>query len=201
MTPRFVVAQVGHTGSGYTAALFTAAGIPTGHEAWFNPLGERDPAVVGDSSWCAHLELERFDGLVFHQVREPLLVLRSLLDEGIGTDWDTPYTRLRHQIIGGSSDDPLTDAMRCWVVMNGRAEKFSILRWRVEDIDDDVVFEVAETIGWRLDPEQVAAAVAATSKTTNKHHIPKPDLGWDDLPRGPWLTRLLEQAARYGYDV
>lgn len=200
MAPRFVVAQVGRTGSGYTAQVLTAAGIRTGHEAWWNPHGVREPWIVGDSSWCAVPFLPGFDGITFHQVREPLATLRSLIDEGIGTDWDTPYTRLRHNIIGGPSGNPLLDVIKVWVTMNDAIEPFARKRFKVEDFDASLVVEIGRSIGLTISPQKAAEAIDSVPNTYNKHHIPD-EFGWDALPRGEWFDRLVEMSTEYGYDL
>lgn len=86
--PAFVVTGCGRSGTGYLAALLTAAGRPCGHEAFFQP----DTLVVppafraprGDASWLAAPFVSRLPRgtVVVHLVRDPLEVVRSHL--GIG---------------------------------------------------------------------------------------------------------------------
>lgn len=84
----FVVTGCGRSGTGYVAALLSAAGRSCGHEAIFRPDTEWVPttfrAPAGDASWLAApfvLRLPR-GSVVVHLVRDPLEVVRSHL--GIG---------------------------------------------------------------------------------------------------------------------
>src|SRR5215510_14389698 len=74
---RFLVVGSGRSGTRYASELFTALDIPCGHEAMFT--GGHQGELVGDASFGAVAFLDRFTGQVFHQVRHPLAVLRSIL--------------------------------------------------------------------------------------------------------------------------
>lgn len=198
--PRFVVAQTGHSASGYTSRVFTQAGIRTGHEDWFRPYRRRVRGLVGDSSWCAVAELERYRGIVFHQVRDPLRVLRSLSMDVFDEFGNGRYARLRWRLMGGSAGDQVVDAMWCWIVFNQTTERHAVMRWRVEDLDLTVLRDVAAVAGVPLDLEVARAAVDATPRDVNRHH----EHGawtWADLPDGPLRERIMSMSAAYGYPV
>jgi hypothetical protein len=199
--PRFVVAQTGHSASGYTARVFTDAGIRTGHEDWFRPFRRRMRDLDGDSSWCAIPYLGRYQGVVFHQVREPLATLRSLAATAAAppTGPKPRYRRLSAKALGLQAADPVVHAMRRFVIFNSIAEQHAVLPWRVEDLDVLTIQQVGEIVGVRVDPGRAAEALDATSRSVNKHDVPD-DFGWDELPRGPLLDHGLSMTQRYGYD-
>lgn len=83
-----MVTGLSRSGTQYTATLLAKAGINCGHEKVFGPwsgvLHLRDPfsvhpSIHGDSSFMAvpYLDRLREGDWVFHQVREPLAVIRS----------------------------------------------------------------------------------------------------------------------------
>lgn len=201
--PRFLVAQVGRTGSGYTAAVLTAAGIPCGHEEWFNPTGARRPGLLGDSSWPATADLAagRYDGIVFHQVREPLVTLASLREEGVGTAYGSPYLGLRYGLCGLPSGDPFEDVLRVWVTMNDLIEKASPrMRWQVEELDTAILARIAGEVGIVIDAARAVEALEEIPRDVNAHGVPAEHYRvWDDYPAGAWRDRALELARAYGY--
>lgn len=77
-----MVTGSGRSGTGYTAALLSAAGIHCGHEALFQPRTRSVPDFGtwdGDASWLAAPFLDRLPPgtPVVHQVRDPVEVVTS----------------------------------------------------------------------------------------------------------------------------
>jgi len=102
----FVVTGCARSGTTYMAALLSGLGLRLGHEVVFGPRtrgftdwGDRH----GDSSWLAAPFLDQIeDALVFHQLRHPLKVVRSLVgvrffaDRGpLFLQADDAYTRVK----------------------------------------------------------------------------------------------------------
>src|SRR5690349_10525286 len=134
----FLVVGSGRSGTRYAAELFTALGIPCGHEAMFAEP-DRRATLVGDASFGAVAFLPEFEGVVFHQVRHPLAVLRSILATGFFTDPGT-YVAYRELIEATLPDitrlaSPIEKAMHYIVGWNRLCEEAASLRWRVEDLD------------------------------------------------------------------
>jgi hypothetical protein len=79
----FVVTGTARSGTTYMAALLGGLGLDLGHEDLFGPRTRSFDGwhgKLGDSSWLAAPFLgDLGDALVFHQVRHPLKVARSLL--------------------------------------------------------------------------------------------------------------------------
>ena len=93
MKLKFVAVGSGRSATKYISAVFSQIGISCGHESYRNALhpGQNDVSsaaikllenglsgVYGEASFAVVPFLERFDGVVFHQVRHPLSVLRSV---------------------------------------------------------------------------------------------------------------------------
>lgn len=195
--PRFVIAQTGRSGSSYTARILTAAGIHTGHEDWFRPYRRRIGGLDGDSSWCAAPHLRAFRGIVLHQVRDPLKVIRSLSQAP-----PTPrYQRLRSQVAGPPSGNPLVDALRYWVVFNRIAEQHAVLRWRLEDLDVAVVDAIGQIVGVPADLDAAGRAITETPDNVNAHYRGAGEVAWGDLPDCWWRDEAVSMAGRYGYAV
>lgn len=160
--PRAVIVGVGRHGSGYTAAMLTAAGIDCGHEAWWHPLdGPRTECMV-DSSWCAVPDLlgSRFDGPIVLQVRDPLATITSLVR---APDWG-PYLTMRHGLVP-PCDDPIEFAVDTWCRWT-----LACLRldpWAVWDLDMEPGATEAAQLGEWLDVEVTEPPPIGV---VNRHH-------------------------------
>jgi hypothetical protein len=102
----FVVTGCARSGTTYMAAVLSGLGLRVGHEVVFGP---RVRAFTGwhgqhgDSSWLAAPFLDQIDdALVFHQIRHPLKVVRSLVGVRFFADrgpaflhGDDAYTRAK----------------------------------------------------------------------------------------------------------
>lgn len=192
--PRFVVVGSGRSGTGFIAHVLTAAGIPTGHEAWWNPLGERQEGLVGDASWCAVPELAKYDGLVWHQTRHPLAVIASLAAAPL---WG-PYAELAAPFAESVPEIPYAREAALWVFLNLACENYATRCWQVEEVDAELVEELGGRIGVPVSSSAALEAVSATSVTTNAHHEGRPIM-WGDLPDLPVTACLVGMARRYGY--
>jgi len=164
---KFVVTGTGRSGTGFAAALFTAAGLPCGHEAVFRekpglldrgaprkgakarakePIGRlredlrrRRTMLQGDASWMAAPRLRRFRGVSFLQLRHPLLVVRSF----VGTRFFSDSTQHRAQRSFAAAymqitGDDVFDAMRWWVVWNELGAAWATNVYRIEALDQQV---------------------------------------------------------------
>ncbi|MCB0909178.1 MAG: hypothetical protein KDB63_18895 [Nocardioidaceae bacterium] len=105
----FVVTGCARSGTTYMAALLSGIGLRVGHEVVFGPRTRRFEGWQGqhgDSSWLAAPFLDQIDdALVFHQVRHPLKVVKSLVgvrffaDRGqIFLQGDDAYTRAKWKV-------------------------------------------------------------------------------------------------------
>lgn len=193
--PRFVISGSGRAGTGYIAAVLGAAGIVCGHEAWFNPQGEQTSGLVGDASWCAVPDLGGYQGIVWHQTRHPLRVIASLAARPL---WG-PYADLAAELVGVDPAGALEAATALWVATNEACERHATRRWQVEEVDDDLILELAARLGVLVDPVAAKAAVNDTPLDVNAHNDAGVEVGWADLPDTPVAARAVQLAVRYGY--
>jgi len=186
------VIGTGRSGSGYIARVLSEAGARCGHESWFNPLDERAPGLLGDSSWCAVPDLDGFAGAVFHQVRHPLDVISSLVK---APDWG-PYLDVRARLMR-LDDDPLRRAIDTYIDWNLACEQRTRFRWQVEHLTGELVAAIADEA--RVPVANPHAAVASVPHDFN-FHGPGERLGWGQLGDHRRFE-LYEMADRYGYPV
>lgn len=200
--PRFVIVGTGRSGTRYISRVLSAAGIRCGHEDWWTITGTRAIRLLGDASWLALFNLDGFRGHVYHQVRDPIEVIASLATTSMNPEWRERHPkshafhayRSEYVTFGG---DPLVDAMQFVDVYLTEAERVAERTWRVEDVDADIIIQIAADIGRRLTRQAVEAACRYVQPTTHsREHEP---LGWDELPEGPLKERLILHAEGYGY--
>lgn len=195
-SPRFVVVGTGRSGTKYTAELLTALGIPCGHERVYTRHDvKKQWGLRGDASWLAVPHLDRFKGVVLHQVRDPLAVVRSFVGIGFFTRENNRFTEYAKGFFEFTGD-PVIDAMRWYVELNERCERHATFRYRVEDFPE-ALDGVLDALGTEVDAERRRAAFALVPPNTNTR--PRSGLGLADLPRGEHLDRLIAIGERYGY--
>ena len=193
---RFVVTGTGRSGTGYASKLFTAAGLPCGHEDYFDvwpAIGEvgvqrdmpmmlirrpyhrvresqrrRRLAIVGDASWMAVPRLVRFKGLSMLQLRHPAKVVRSFLATGFFTDMST-HRRQRGYALRyfGLTGDPIEDALRWWVEWNRRAAQHCDIVFALESLSPELLAGILHRLGVKEPHERSEAAFAAVPRDVN----------------------------------
>lgn len=183
------------------------AALPTG-------FADRD----GDSSflaapWVRDLPKET---VVLHQTRDPLEVIRSHLGIRFFADPPVPSMYLadnhadfvayiaRHcpEVTAESTEE--ARCMRYWVAWNSLISESAAcaglpyFRYRLEDLDRDLVRRMVEALGDEADDALVDDALASVSRTTNSRQRDD-SVGWGDLTEGPAKSALLHAAGAYGY--
>ena len=211
---RFLVTGCGRSGTGYVANLLTALGLPTGHEAIFNPVNLRGDEVVwpeelpGESSWLGAPFLGCLppETVVLHQVREPVAVVRSFLRIRF---FETPSPYLDFAVEHFpelESGPPEERALRYWIGWNQLVELATELgagayhRYRLEDVDAPLVEEILRALDQPLDSDRVREVVEKSPRDYNSRGAKATDtITWSDLERLPLAAEARELAARYGY--
>lgn len=214
--PPFLVTGCGRSGTGYAAALFTALGIPCGHEALFSvgALGSDAPPawpaeVEGESSWlAAPFFLALPPGtVVLHQVREPLAVIRSFARtrffEGRHV-WKRFAERHAPELARGTPLERCVAYWLCWNQLAASAATHAHLvyrRHRLEDLGVERVAQLCEALGRPRSRERIAAAMARVPRDTNTSGVKDGDSAttWASLPRSGAWSELEQLAARWGY--
>lgn len=194
--PRAVIVGTGRSGSGYIAQVLTAAGVPCGHEGWWNPFdGHRAADLLADSSWCAlAIGLDDFDGEVFHQLRHPLDVVSSMAK----TPTDGPYRDLQTRLMPWVPIDPVEYGMLAWFFYVEAAQRRAVLSWRLEDVDVELVQTIAGRLGVEVSEAVAAAALDLVPRDYNRHGD-GPRYDWVDLPAGGLRDQLMAWAKQWGW--
>ena len=195
--PEFVVVGTGRSGTGYISQLLTRLGIKTGHEQWWNPPGDRSPNLIGEASWLAVPHLADYPGRIGLQLRDPLRVMRSLLN---GDLFNLSRTNVYYRYKAAYLDfcgDPILDAAHFIVEWTRLASEHADGVWRLEDLDPDLVSDLTVWAGHPVDKLRVAAAMRTMSPDWNRHN--RIELEWEDLPDHPTIHKLraLAEAGDY----
>jgi hypothetical protein len=200
--PRFVIVGTGRSGTRYISRVLSAAGVRCGHEDWWTIRGTRAIRLLGDASWLALFNLDDFRGHIYHQVRDPIDVISSLAATSMNPEWRArhPTSQAFHahrSQYASSTGDPLIDAMLFVDAYLAEAERVAERTWRVENVDAEVIIQIATDIGRRLTREAAEAALRSVPPTAHsrEHGL----LSWDELPDGPLKERLSLHAEGYGY--
>lgn len=205
----FLVTGLGHSGTKWAALLFSALGHECGHERWHN-FEPYQGMSTPDSSWLAVPNLDRLPAgtRVVHLVRDPLLVLRSMVHIGFLHDGNaghayTAYVR-RHRPEVWNAGDQLARAAafvaRWDVPLEHRESKLL----RIEDAGPDVV---ADTVAWatgqRPSVDRVAEVLHELGTTTNAHiqhhRSAGADVTIEQVAACPHGGEFLARAQRLGY--
>jgi hypothetical protein len=200
---RFLVVGTLRCGTGYTAQVLNRAGIACGHGWIYSTDRVRlypEVELLGDASPLAAPSVRDFDGLVLHQVRDPLKVIGSLLGSARTrnpmAEGAVGAFLARHGAVHG---DPIEDAMGHYVEWNARCERHNgYLRYRIEELDAGFLLRIADLIGQTVDAAAVARAFEAVPTNFNTRY-PLRQLSWSDLPEGSRRDALRRLAGRYGY--
>lgn len=228
MTRRFLITGCGRSGTTFSAELFTRLGCPCAHEEYFGARRPRwiveklaDLGVItlawkmppyGEAAWqaAALLPLLPRDLVVFHQVRHPLDYIRSRHKKG----WVHGHTRhrrlphfpkIRREAFRAL---PLVEQVdliaRFWIDWNELVEtrvgERSYLRYRVEDMNVDLVARMLNMIDFPLERQLVESTLVDLPTDVNTRGSKRQDITWD-LISAPIRKRLEMLATRYGYPL
>jgi hypothetical protein len=178
--PTAAVIGTGRSGTGFMAAVLAAAGLNTGHEAyWHAHVGAKAPNLDVDSSWLALplLETGPWSGRVLHVVRHPVDAIRSLAGGGFfNADLARApypmYARAHCPNVYGRTG--VAAAVEFWCDWNNRCAAVADATVRLEDatgpepVAKAWALTVADTIGLAtVSPDDITAAVSATPTNTN----------------------------------
>ena len=192
----FVVTGTGRSGTGYTARLFSAAGLPCGHEELFTDkpaLGEvgaartgllprikapagrakeslrrRRSPLIGDASWMAAPRLSTFPGVSYLQLRHPLLVVRSFVGTKFFSQPELHHAQWRFaRSFFEPVGDDIVDAMRWWVFWNEIAAGHASMTYAVEGLDVETWTRALEMVGASDAAQRAEQSLAAVPPTVN----------------------------------
>jgi hypothetical protein len=188
----------------YTASLFAALGARLGHEQVFGfpaALGMQDVSWNGweaDVSWLAVPFLPLADTVVIHQLRDPLEFVRSVVgfrflsDERAELDAPQVVRRNAPEVY-----EPATEVERgatLWRIWNERAAPHADFRYRLEDLDVELLLSLCRLVELDVGEEEAARVLDTTAKDINRRRRNE-SVSWEDIE-----PVLGEAAIRYGYE-
>jgi len=215
---RYCVASTPRSGTRYAAALLSKSGLCCGHEQYFcvdKIILQSCLPYFGDSSWLSvpFLHLLPDDAILFHQVRNPIKTIQSCVgpnNKGRFYDYskdrrpESPWFAFHHDHTidweWPDTSDPIAMENHFWCEWHERIEeegrKHRYIRYRVEDMDENVVRVMFSILGQRssYDRQKVRDALGMVSKKTNH----RGDRGKADASIITPRTRKL--AEKYGYE-
>ncbi|MEX2423097.1 MAG: hypothetical protein WD990_03870, partial [Acidimicrobiia bacterium] len=199
--PEHVIIGTGRSGTAYTAALLRATGIRCGHENWWTLAGYKNPSLRldVDASWIATFQLDGYQGGVFHQIRDPIRVLNSLLNGKGGLRGGGRSYEVQAQWVDFTGDD-FTDALLIVTTWLSEAERRAEWTWRLEDVDAALLVEICDRIGRPISIKHAERAISTVATDTNRHVDPsRRRLTWDDLPDSSLKSEAMTISRQYGY--
>ena len=192
-----LVTGCGRSGTLYTATLLKKLGVTCYHEkAFFPPVVELPSWSWAEVAWEGAPYTEQLDVDVFHQLREPIVVIRSFVRTGFFEREDKfrrhVYRYLPH--IQGLS--PVEQAMAYWIEWNAFVVNPKLI-YHVEDFGALEWIELLSELGFRVDPELAAVTLPTNINTIGPYS--DNEYNWDTLPQGELLEKLRNVAREYEY--
>ncbi len=223
----YIVASTPRSGTGYAAKVFSAMGMRCGHEKAFSPGPKKysrpgKPCIWGDASWLATPFLSRCPKttVVLHQLRDPVKSLDSMLARRQIRGKMKPgqkaprgaYTNfLKKHVDNWESDESTQERLvRFWVEWHTLIEESAsssglrYFRYKVEDINKDLLLSIADQVGATVSSEQVGEALRVSTRVNHHAGKAKRINPWAakhlNSNKNAMTERLLSLSAGYGYD-
>jgi hypothetical protein len=198
------------SGTERTSKILTALGHPCGHEVLFGPFTHTPVfgALQGDASWFALPRLEDLpaDVVIFHQVRDPIAVVRSLVGSHMLTE-PSPYVDFiaTHAPEVLAHDDEPSRCMAYWVEWNRRLAGHldrdrPYVRYQVEELTPDVLSQLSGLLGSVQPGETIEQLLAAVPELDDNGSVDM-SASLASLPDGPAKAEMLRLAAELEYEL
>lgn len=221
----YIVASTPRSGTGYAAEVFSAMGMDCGHEEAINPYvkhySKATTGIWGDASWLAAPMLPNFPKttLVLHQLRDPVKSLDSMMTRrqirgkkrGQNAQKGDYSNFLKKHVNDWESDEsPQERLVRFWVTWHTRIEKSAssldlrYFRYRVEDINEDLLLSIAGQVGATVNPIQIEEALSVSTSVNHHQGRAKRIHPWAAQylreNKNEMTEKLLSLRLGYGYD-
>lgn len=219
----FVVTGCARSGTAFASRLMSILGLPCEHEKVFSrravtsgslDLSQPERDRWGESSCMAAPVLDRLPrgAVVFHQVRNPVKVVRSLMGWNMFLRPYNAFSEFTLQHLPEiSPDEPrLRQCMKYWTGWNrlvermGRYDHLVYERYRLEDLsrlETGTLQRVAGLLGHAREADACRRTLEAvpTNYNTRRRHPGDPAVKWSSLPDGEVKDQMRELARSYGY--
>jgi hypothetical protein len=194
---RLLVTGCGRSGTMWTAAALSSAGIDCGHERAFTPGYPDRPARWGTGWWTAEVSGHAApftplpDTYVVRLVRHPINVVTSIIHRRkrgqFGRDERAREFIEKHAPGVTSIEDPIERAATYWVRWNRLVVADETLR--LEDIDQQTVIRLARIINDQ-------ASLTTLPPRLNRTRRAVQPIRWRDIKHVPGLVDAMRE---YGY--
>lgn len=203
---KLLITGCGRSGTGFLAKVLRECGIPATHERLFNPKRSSWPEghEGAESSWLAAPFLKKLpkDVTVFHQIRHPFDVIRSLVGFGFfNGNQRNPYQvfAFRHAPGIRSWKDSLDRSMSYWVFWNLQVERYADVRYQVESLTPKDLREHLLMAGFDIPASTLQEAFSKVGTRYNSRARAK--LQPHEILKRPLAQNLRKLARKYGYEV
>lgn len=208
---KFLIAGTGHCGTGYIAELLNKIGIDTGHEFIFNP---DNPDIlenglvkwkdkVGEVSWesCFYLERIPRNIMIYHQVRDPIKVIRAFMREKFFEN-KNKWFLFAEKHLNFSSLEKHDKYLFWYYTLNKLIERHvEFNRYKVEMIDSNLVSTILHNAGFK-NLVSIQSVINDLPKNINSHAKKEDELiTWDTFPNSELKEKVMEMAVEYGYVI
>lgn len=201
-----VIIGSGRSGSQYISKLLSDCGIHCTHEKLFRLGVNPDQGGVVESSWFAMPKIEQhgFDGEIFHQIRDPLKVLSSLMNHELFKKKVQKIRLFReNNFYEPAPDWRKRKDWEGWMVRHltdwlERCDAIADQTWRVEDVSPELIVDIGRALGVDVEHQRAVHCIDSLSKETHKH----PGVAyysWQDLEHIEGVQDLMKIAEQYNY--
>ncbi len=168
---------------------------------------------MGESSWLAapYLPYVPPGTIVFHQIRDPLEVVRSKLRIRFFERERVVRTlafALQHcpDINPGS---PFEKSIKYWIYWNliteqaERQKHLNYFRYRIEDLDRNLLANILDIVGFKASWAKIDSALAQHPKDFNTHGDKSGDdsVTWKNLQDNALYSELRDAVNKYNYNI
>ncbi len=182
-TLSYIIVSTPRSGTRYMSRVFEAMGLSCPHEQHYTPEWHlpavEDGHVAGEASWLAVPFLRDLpaETVIFHQLRDPLKAINSMLFTRHFSFAEFPHGRYIRFILKHAPEcasdgiEEVESAIRFWqvwhrnIVVAGRNLRY--IRYRVEDLSADLLADLLGELGIRIDLHVIRAALDRIPKDTN----------------------------------
>jgi hypothetical protein len=201
---KLLITGCGRSGTAFIAKILRIVDLEATHEVLFNPVRCSWPHEhIGiESSWLAvpHLHKLPLDVVVFHQLRNPFDVIRSLM----GYDFfNRPESKAYRNFVyehEPSIKKLTTDIDRCiayWILWNTRVQKRAEFTYQLEELTPSRLRDFLSHAGTDVSLAALVSAFTQTGKMYN--HRPRANCTAEQILGRPMGPRLERVAKSFGY--
>ncbi len=157
--PSFVIVGTGRSGSGFISKVLRAAGVDCGHEEWWGPGNA--PVFPGSTvtrpGWPCRGCTTSTDRCCTRSAIPSTSSARWWASACSRIPTHQTFRWFMYAHVPGLTGDDVQDAMRWYVEWNRRCEAHADWRYRVEDVDADLLVRITEHVGHPMSYEHADA--------------------------------------------